>query len=538
MSTSQHRTPVADDRGAAEVVADPVPPQRAPDAEEAPEKRGFTLPSPVGILLIVMVGVWLLALAIPSGTYQFDDNGAPIAGSYTTIDSPLDFGERVRDLLLAPVNGLYGILDPSTGQVGPFNSGGMFGSVQVFLFILAIGGFMTVVFKTGSLDLGISKLAHRFASRGSVLIIVLSMLFGFLGSVITWSDESLGFYALLVPLLLALGYDRMTAVAVITVAPFVGSIGATITPFRIGVGSDAAGISIGDGIVLRLLLFVLTMAAMIVFTLRYANRVKNDPSLSLVPHDPEDTELVQGGARDDLPDLTGRDKAVIGLLAFTFALLIFSIVPWGSILNNTAVDPVTHKTVSASFAWELGWWMPELTAMFVVMAMVIAVVARMSEAETASTFLKGMADFSGPAALVALARGVAVILNNTATIDTILNSMEGVVYGRSSVVFILLLAVVSLPLGFLVGSGSAGMALVMPVLAPLGDFAGVDRSLVVTTYNSMGAWLNLLLPTNAILVAGLALGRVGFGKYVKFMMPLLGILLGLTLLILIVGTFL
>lgn len=173
-----------------------------------------------------------------------------------------------------------------------------------------------------------------------------------------------------------------------------------------------------------------------------------------------------------------------------------------------------------------------------VMAMVIAVVARMSEAETASTFLKGMADFSGPAALVALARGVAVILNNTATIDTILNSMEGVVHGQSSIIFVVLLAIVSLPLGFLVGSGSAGMALVMPVLAPLGDFAGVDRSLVVTTYNAMGAWLNLLLPTNAILVAGLALGRVGFGTYIKFMVPLLGILLGLILVVLIVGTFL
>lgn len=538
MTTSPHqRQPVSDDRGAAEVVADPVPPSRPP--EETPrKKRRFRLPSPLGILLLVMLGVWLLALAIPSGTYQVDANGAPIAGSYTTVPSPLDFGGRVRDLLLAPINGLYGILDPATGQVGPFNSGAMFGSVQVFLFILAIGGFMTVVFKTGALDLGIAKLAHRFSDRGPVLIIVLSLLFGFLGSVMSWSDESLGFYALLVPLLLALGYDRMTAVAVITVAPFVGAIGATITPFRIGVGSDAAGVSIADGIGLRLVLFALSMAAMIVYTLRYARRVKLDPAASLVPHDPEDRELVEQGGKDDLPDLTGRDKAVIGLLAFTFALLIFSIVPWGSILHNTAVDPVTHQTITEAFPWELGWWMPELSAMFVVMAIVIALVARMGEAETASTFLKGMADFSGPAVLVAVARGVAVILNNTQTIDTILNSMEGVVHGRSNIVFILLLAVVSLPLGFLVGSGSAGMALVMPVLAPLGDFAAVDRSLIVTTYNAMGAWLNLLLPTNAILVAGLALGRVGFDKYLKFLMPLLGVLLGIILLGLIVGSFL
>jgi len=229
---------------------------------------------------------------------------------------------------------------------------------------------------------------------------------------------------------------------------------------------------------------------------------------------------------------------VIGLLAFTFALLIFSIVPWSSILNATTVDPVTHESVARTFGWELGWWMPELSAMFVVMAIVIGVVARLGEAETARTFLKGMADFSGPAVLVMVARGVAVVLNNTKTIDTILNSMETVVHGRSSIAFVLLLAIVSLPLGFLVGSGSAGMALVMPILAPLGDFAGVDRSLVVTAYNSMGAWLNLILPTNAILMAGLALGRVGFDKYLRFMAPLLGMLVGVVAVLLVIGTFL
>jgi uncharacterized ion transporter superfamily protein YfcC len=533
MATQSGREAVVDQRSAAEITADPVPPARP---EAARKKRGF--PSPLSILLLVLLGVWLLAMFIPAGVYDLDASGAPIAGSYHVVDSPLDFAGRVRDLLLAPINGLYGIVDPATGQVGPFNSGWMFGSVQVFLFILAIGGFMTVVFKTGSLDLGISRLAHRFSTRGPALIVVLSVLFGFLGSVMSWSDESLGFYALLVPLLLALGYDRMTAVAVITVAPFVGAIGSTITPFRIGVGSDAAGVSIADGLGLRLVILVVCMAVMIVYTLRYAKKVKGDPSAAIVPHDLEDAELIEAGGRDDLPKLTGRDKWVIGLLAFTFALLIFSIVPWSSILNATTVDPVTHESVARTFGWELGWWMPELSAMFVVMAIVIGVVARLGEAETARTFLKGMADFSGPAVLVMVARGVAVVLNNTKTIDTILNSMETVVHGRSSIAFVLLLAIVSLPLGFLVGSGSAGMALVMPILAPLGDFAGVDRSLVVTAYNSMGAWLNLILPTNAILMAGLALGRVGFDKYLRFMAPLLGMLVGVVAVFLVIGTFL
>lgn len=512
-------------------------------AAETPEevvadkpKRGFF--SPLVILFGVLVGVWLLALAIPSGQYGFDADGRPIPGSFHLVESPMDFGQRVADLLLAPINGMLGILSPDTGMVAPFNSGILFGSAQVFLFIICIGGFMTVVFETGALDRGIGALAHRFSARGPVLIVVLSALFGFLGSVMSWSDESLGFFALMIPLMLALGYDRIVTVAVVTIAPFVGSIGATVSPFRIGIGSDAAGVSIGDGIVLRVVLFVATMAAMIWYTLRYAKKVQSDPSASIVGIDAADAELAAQAHSGAAPKLSGRDLGVLSVLGFTFALLIFSIVPWGAILNNTGVDPDTHDSVVKAFGWELGWWLPELSALFVVMAMLVAVVGRIGEQRYAGSFMRGVADFVGPAFLVVVARGVSVILTNTKTIDTILNTMEGWVSGTHSVVFVLLLVLITLPLNFLVGSGSAGMALVMPILAPLGDFAGVDRSLVVTTYNAIGAWFNLLLPINAILMAGLALAKVGFDKYLKFIGPLMGILFVLTVGILIAGTFL
>jgi uncharacterized ion transporter superfamily protein YfcC len=503
------------------------------DPEDEPSKRGF--PSPLTILTLILVLVWVAAFFIPSGQYRLDDAGSPIAGSYERVDSPMNFGERVRDLLYAPINGLYGIQDPETGFVSPFGTGNLFGLAQVFLFILAIGGFMTVVFRTGALDIGIAHLAKRFSARGPVLIVSMCILFGLLGSVMSWSDETLGMYALLIPLFLALGYDRVTTVAVVTVAPFVGIIGSTVNPFRIGIGSEAAGVSIGDGIVLRVVLFVLCMAAMIWYTLRYAKRVKLDPSVSFVASGSADAGFVEDNEGLELEPLSGRHKTVIGLVAFTFALLTFSIIPWGAILNNTLVDPDTHETTTKAFAWELGWWLPELTAMFCVMAVVIGVVGRLGEAETAGAFIKGVVDFTGPAILVTVARGISVVLTNTQTIDTVLNAMEGFVDGRSNAVFVLLLSVASLPLTFLIGAGAAGNALVMPILAPLGDFAGVDRSLVVTTYNAIGGWLNLILPLNAILVAGLALGKVGFDAYVKFIVPLMGILLVIILAVLMVG---
>ena len=506
-------------------------------APRSSEKKGGSFPAPVTILAIVLVLVWIAAFFIPSGEYKLDATGSPIAGSFHATEPPLDFAGRVRDLFLAPINGLYGIKDPATGQVGPFNSGSMFGSVQVFLFILAIGAFMTTVFATGALDLGIHHLAYRFRARGTLLIVALSVLFGILGSVMAWSDESLGLYALMVPLMIALGYDRMVAVAVVSVAPFVGSIGSTINPFVVGIGASKAGITIGDGIGLRVLLFVLVMAATILYTVWYARKVKANPAASIAGITAEDAALAQADAAAPEP-LTGRHKAIIALVAFTFGLLAFSIIPWGTLFGNSTFDPETHKSVSAPFAWELGWWLPELSAMFLVMAVVVGVVGRLGEAGTAKAIIKGVIDFTGPAFLVTLARGVSVILTNTKTIDTVLSAMEGLVTGTSSVVFVALMFIVSLPLSFLVGAGSAGTALTMPVMAPLADFADVDRSLVVSTWMAAGGWLRLVLPTNAILIAGLALAGVGFDRYVKFMLPLMGILLVIIAAVLLLGAFL
>ncbi|MGH7156164.1 MAG: hypothetical protein ACREF3_19730, partial [Acetobacteraceae bacterium] len=228
-------------------------------------------------------------------------------------------------------------------------------------------------------------------------------------------------------------------------------------------------------------------------------------------------------------------KLIIWLVVFTFALLTFSIIPWGAILNNSTVDPYTHKDVSASFAWELGWWLPELSALFFVMAIVIGVVGRLGEAAIALAFIRGVIDFTGPAFLVTVARGVSVIMTNTKTIDTVLNAMEGLVTGTSHMAFVALVFIVTLPLSFLVGGGSAGTALTMPVLAPLGDFAGIDRAMVITTWTVSSAWLRLVLPINAILIAGLALARVGFDQYIRFMLPLMGILLVIILAAVLLG---
>jgi uncharacterized ion transporter superfamily protein YfcC len=262
--------------------------------------------------------------------------------------------------------------------------------------------------------------------------------------------------------------------------------------------------------------------------------VKADPARSISGVGAEDLALQQADAGPPQPIL-GRDGIILGLTAFTFLLLTFSVIPWGAIFTNTAVDPATHESIVAPFAWELGWWLPELSAMFLVMALVVGVIGRLGEQGTAKAIIQGAVDFTGPAFLVAFARGISVVMTNTQTIDTVLFWMEGLVDGLSSLLFVLVSFVASLPLVFLVGGGSAGTALVMPIFAPLGDFAGVDRALVVTAWSAAGGWLGLVLPTNALLMAGLALARVGFDQYLRFILPLMGILLVIILSVLSLG---
>jgi uncharacterized ion transporter superfamily protein YfcC len=283
------------------------------------------------------------------------------------------------------------------------------------------------------------------------------VLFGILGSIKGWSDETLGLYAMMIPLMIALGYDRMVTVAVVTVAPFVGALASTINPFATGIGSSKAGVTIADGMGLRLVLLALTMAATVVYTLWYVGRVKADPSKSLCGIGAEDAAIAAADASVPAP-LTTTHSIVIGLVFFTSGLLAFAIVPWGALLNNAPVDPYTDKTINSPLWWELGWWLPELSALFFVMAIVAGIAGRLGEEATAKAFIKGVIDFTGPAFLVTLARSVSVVMTNTKTLDTVLYAMEGLVTGASNIMFVMLTFLGCLPLSFLVGGGAAGTA--------------------------------------------------------------------------------
>ncbi len=503
-------------------TTDEPPPEPPPKT-----RRSFEFPGAVTVLAAVTLVVWLAALIIPSGQYQTAEDGSPIAGTYQQVDSPLSFGERVQQLILSPINGVYGVQDALDGFVDTENLGRLFGSIGVVVFILALGAFISVSFATQSLEVAVSQLAAKMRKRGWLLIVVIMTLFSLLGSTMGFSVETFGFYALLIPLMTALGYDRMVAVGTIMLGALIGNMASTVNPFSIGVASGEAGVSIGDGIVLRVVLWVLLTGLAIAYVLRYARRVQRDPSRSLVDVEETARHAAPAGPEEALPDRLSRTQRwVLAITGFTFALLIFSVIPWSSLFGGgtgPAEDELVHETADAPYWFELNWWFPQLAMLFFLAAVVVGVVARMGERKIVSLIQRGMADMIGPAIVIALARGVAVIMTNTQTLDTVLHYMERAVDGASAGVFAVLVAVVNMPLAFLIPSSSGHATLAMPLLAPLGDFAGVDRSTVITAFQMGHGWMLLFAPTNAVVVGGLAIAGVGYNRYLRFIAPFLGL---------------
>lgn len=500
-----------------------------------PRKRKAQFPGPVTMLAIVTIVIWLAALFIPPGKYVMDTDGSAIPGTYHRVESPLNFSERIAQLILAPVNGTYGLFNPETGMVGTERIGRLFGQIGVIVFIMSIGAFISISFATRSLEVAVASLANRLRTRGWLLISVVMVLFSLLGSTMGFSVETLGFYPLFIPLMSALGYDRLVTASMIIVGATIGIMGATVNPFSIGVAAGEAGVGIGDGILLRLVLWVLLTAMAVGWVLRYAARVRSDPGASLVGF--EDVPIEDESAADLIAEdlaanptiaderLTTTQKWVLVITVFSFGLMIFSVIPWSSLIGG-ATGPadyyVTHEVTGVEPYWfQLDWWFPQLAMLFILMSVLVGLVARMDEKEMVRLIAVGASDMMKPAIVMLLAGGVSVIMTNTQTLGTILHSIERLIAGASVGTFAVATMLVNIPLAFLIPSSSGHATLAMPLLSPLADFAGVSRATTITAWIMAHGLTLLVSPTNVVVVAGLAIAKVGYDKYLRFMLPLL-----------------
>ncbi len=458
------------------------------------DKKGlfanFKFPSAYTILFALIAIVALMTWIVPAGQYERTMNEelgreVPIAGTYQAVESN---PQGIVDIFLAPIDGFYDHESYSAA------------AIDVSLFILVIGGFLGLVTKTGAIDAGIERVTHRLEGREELMIPILMALFAAGGTIYGMAEESLPFYTLLVPVMLAARFDPVVAAATVLLGAGIGTLGSTINPFATVIAANAAGIPFTDGMFLRIAILLIGWVICVGYVMRYAKMVRADKTKSIV-YDKYEENITHflGNKSGEALEFTTTRKVILCLFAASFGIMIYGVAI-------------------------AGWWMAEISAMFLAATIIIGLVARMSEEELTSSFIDGARDLLGVALIIGIARGIVVIMDRGMITDTLLNSAEHMVTGLSSIMFINVMYWLEVLLSFLVPSSSGLAVLTMPIMAPLADFAGISRDLVVTAYQSASGIVNLITPTSAVVMGGLAIARVPYARWIKWVAPLLGIL--------------
>lgn len=441
------------------------------------------------LIILVAVATWI----IPAGAYEYVD-GVPAAGTYHEV-APNPQG--VGDVLKAAFSGFYDAVD-------------------VCVFILMVGGFLGVVMKTGAVDAGVSDTIRLLDGQEKWLIPILMLLFGLGGTTYGMWEETMAFYPLLIPVFLAAGYDAVVGISVILLGAGAGVISSTVNPFATGIAAGFAGVSLGEGILLRVIQWVVFESAAIWFVMAYAAKVKKNPSKSVVGVGAGRLQVTM----DEAVPFTPKRKVILALFTLTFLIMIYAVIPF---------DEMGLPLPA------LGWWFPELSALFLVGGVVIGLIDGQREDEIAETFVAGCADLLGVAFIIGISRGITVLMNDGQITDTVLHWGEEALSGAGPVSFVLLVYLIYLPLTILIPSSSGLATLSVPIMAPLGQFAGVGGDLVVTAFQSASGLVNIITPTAAVVMGALALGHVPYDRWVKYVWKLILYFLLLTMAFLVIG---
>lgn len=486
--------------------------------------KHFRMPSAFTILFLIILVIAILTWIVPSGTYEYVDDTAaslePIPGTYSqTTQNPQGFWEVLR----APIEGFFNATD-------------------IIVFILVIGGYLGLVANTGAIDAGIGTIVRKFSGRETLMIPILMCVFALGGTIFGMWEETIAFYILVIPVFVAAGFDSITGFAVICLGAGIGCLGSTVNPFATGIASGFAGISIGEGIVLRVIILAACLVLAVWYVMSYGKKVRKDPSKSLVYYMKEENEahfLSQQGESVQAK-MTGKQKAVLWIFGFSFLIMVVGVIPWSEKFGITIFEDFNNwirgipglGTVLGNITPLGSWWFGDITILFLLASFLCELIWRWEELEFIELFLNGAKDLLGVALIIGITRGIAVVMNDGGMTATILHWGEESLKSMGSLAFADLSYLFFLLLSFLVPSTSGLAALSMPIMAPIADFAGVGRELVITAFAAASGVVNLITPTSGVLMGALAIARVSYGIYLKWVWKFVLMLFVLVLIIL------
>ena len=494
---------------------------------EQAKKKGFKMPSSYTVLFILIIILAILTWIIPAGEYEKNEAGQLVAGTYKTVQSN---PQGIYDIFMAPVYGLIGN-KLTTGSIG------------VAFFILIIGGFLGVITETGALDIGIASVIKKNKGKEKRLIPLLMILFAIGGTTYGMAEETIAFYPLLIPIMIGVGFDTITAVAVILVGSQIGCLASTVNPFATGVASDTAGISIADGIVWRLVFLVVMVAISIFYVYSYATKIEKNPEKSFVySQRKENLELFK--IPESSEAMTKKQLYILWIFILTFFIMILSLIPWGDFgikifeqFNDALLGlPVIGGLFRHASPFGT-WYFSEITMLFFVSSVLIGVVYGMSEDKFLEVFLKGSADLIGVALICAVSRGIQIIMNDGLITATILHWGEIGLKGLSAQLFITLTYLFYLPMSFLIPGTSSLAGATMGLLGPMAEFVHVRSHLVITAFQAASGVLNLFTPTSGVVMGALAIARIDIIVWIKFLAKLILIVILMSIVILVIATF-
>lgn len=475
--------------------------------ETAKKKRG--MPSSFTILLALLAIVAVITVIV-SGT----SGGAVTAA-------------RLSDFCTAPIKGFADAL-------------------PVCLFVMILGGFLGMMTETGALDNGIAVLVQKLKGNEIMLIPVLMLIFSLGGTTYGMCEETVPFYALLAATMMAAGFDPMVGAATVLLGAGCGCLGSTVNPFAVGAAVDAltgVGIEVNQSIIIGLgaVLWIVTTAMSIFFVMNYAKKVKADKGSTILSmQELKDAEEAHGKAASEVHNevkLTGRQKGVLIAFAFTFVVMIVGFIPLADLNEGVAnffdagavYDADGNAVVQGWSALITGlpigqWYFDEASTWFFLMAVLIGIIGGLSEKQIVNTFITGAADMMSVVLVIALARGISVLMANTGLDVYVLDAAANALAGLSGVIFAPMSFLVYFGLSFLIPSTSGMATVSMPIMGPLAVKLGFSPEVMVMIFSAAIGVVNLFTPTSGAIMGGLALAKIEWTTWVKFALKLIVIL--------------
>lgn len=440
------------------------------------KKKKFAAPHVYVLLLTLILLFTLLSYIIPAGSFEMTDTGG------REVIDPEAF-QYVEKTPVSPMQFLTAL------------PRGMQQSAQIIFLIFIVGGSFAVIEETNAINAGVGRLIKALKDKAVLLIPLMIILFSLGAAAFGMAEELIVFIPIFISVMLAAGYDSITGTAIVVASGGIGFAGAFANPFTVQVSQSIAGVPALSGMWYRILILIAMMTVGIWYVLRYARRIRQDPTLSPTYEiDQKRTDVID---LDDLPPFGIREKII--LLIFLGSLLLLLV---GSL--------------------RLGWWLDEVCGLFIGMAILVAIVAKMGFNKFGVVFAQGMAGIAAGALVVGFARGILVVMSDGNILNTILHGTSTLLRHFPAAIAAVGMYIFQCLLNFLVPSGSGQAAMSMPILAPLADMVGVTRQTACIAFQLGDAISNVFTPTGGVM-ASLALAKIPWSKWAKWIAPLIGL---------------